>query len=93
MCQRGVMNIYHHEISSYKLEVKRLSDEYNSDFKGENKTHIGLALSNRSNLLIIGLCSLIEAYLFELAKLEENNSLFKIDDIKGNGLWKLKTYL
>ncbi|GAW97292.1 MULTISPECIES: hypothetical protein [Colwellia] len=87
------MNIYSHEISSYKLEVKKLTQEYESGSNGENRTHFSLALSNRSNLIIIGLCSLIEAYLYEVAEKEEENSSFKIDDIKGNGLSRLRLYL
>jgi len=87
------MNIYNHELESYKREVDTLVAEYEEGCKEDNLTHYSLALSNRTNLLVIGLCSLMEAYLYEIAKDSEIDASFKIDDLKGNGLSRLKIFI
>ena len=88
------MDIYFHELSSYKREILNLADEIKrGKSKGENLTHFGLAVSNRANLMIIGLCSLVEALLYEIAEEEEQKNNFKIDDLKGTGLKRLKNYI
>jgi len=43
------------------------------------------------SLLLIGLCSLVEARLYELA--ESQSSDFSLSDIKGQGVSRLKRYL
>jgi hypothetical protein len=87
------MNIYSHELASYKREIDALTTEYEKGCKGGNLTHFSLALSNRTNLLVIGLCSLVETYLYEIAQKAEADVSFKIDDLKGNGLSRLKTFI
>ncbi|MDG4812886.1 hypothetical protein P8629_07685 [Hydrogenovibrio sp. 3SP14C1] len=87
------MNIYSHEIASYKREIDAFTTEYEMGSKEGNLTHYSLALSNRTNLLVIGLCSLVEAYLYEVAHKAEIDTPFKIDDLKGNGISRLKTFI
>ena len=88
------MNIYLHEIESYKYELNRLKKEEQTPFnKKDNLTHLGLARSNRYSYMLVGLCSLVEALLYEIAEKGEKNNVFKISDIKGNGINKLKTYI
>jgi hypothetical protein len=76
--------IYDHELSSYQREISNIEDEINNvavtkrndpDF---NLTHFGLGLSNRSNMIIVGLCSLLEVRLTEIANQFEQNSTFKL---------------
>jgi hypothetical protein len=76
------MNIFNHELASYEREIDALSREYEVGFKEGNLTHYSLALSNRANLLVIGLCSLVEAFLYEIAKKAEADVTFKIDDLR-----------
>ncbi|WP_133010484.1 hypothetical protein [Marinomonas flavescens] len=87
------MNIYCHELASYRREIDALSTDYENGCKEGNLTHFSLALSNRTNLLVIGLCSLVEAHLYEIAQKAEADVSFKIDDLKGNGLSRLKTFI
>jgi len=88
------MDIWSHELEAYKREVDTLSKELKSGVPdGENSTHFGLGLSNRANMILIGLCSLVEAFLYEIAAEEETKNSLKIVDVKGRGLKKLKTYL
>jgi hypothetical protein len=94
LCARGAeVDIYSHELASYKKEIDALTTEYEKGCKGSNLTHFALALSNRTNLMVIGLCSLVEAYLYDIAQKAEADASFKIDDLKGNGLSRLKTFI
>lgn len=91
------MDIYSHELSAYKMELESLRSEICNFSKvrneHENLTHFSLGVSNRGHLIVVGLCSLVEAFLYELASEEENNQSFKLGDLRGSGLTKLKNYL
>ena len=81
-------SIYDHEIASYRAALAAL------EIPGEgtpNLTHASLVYSNRLNLMLIGLCSLVEARLFELAECQR--SRIKLDDLKGQGVARLKLFL
>ena len=81
-------SIYEHEISSYRKELDTLKVPTLGD---GNLTHATLAYSNRLNLLLIGLCSLVEARLFEFAEGLKSN--IKIDDFRGQGISRVERYL
>lgn len=64
-------SIYHHEIESYKEQLAQIETTIDSFFQNrgdKNLTHFSLASSNRCNFLVVGLCGLVEARLFEIAK-------------------------
>lgn len=91
------LDIYSHELCSYKLEIENIRDELNK-FKDEsseakNFTHFGLGISNRGHFIVIGLCSLVEIYLYDLVRIEEEQQLFKFSDLSGQGTSKLQKYL
>ncbi|KAB7690750.1 hypothetical protein GBN24_07955 [Plesiomonas shigelloides] len=81
--------IYKHEMSAYKVEIESLNHVNLSE--ENNLTHASLAISNRANLIVVGLCGLVEAYLFQLS--ENCESPFKLEDIRGQGISRLKTFL
>lgn len=88
------MDIYSHELASFKREIQSLSDEIEKGVpSGDNLTHFSLGISNRANLMLIGLCSLVEAFLYEIAVDEEKKNNFKISDLTGNGLKRLQNYI
>jgi hypothetical protein len=91
------MDIFWHELNAYKTEIINLQLEIEHSISNfgeiENLTHFSLGVSNRANLIVIGLCSLIEVFLYELAAHEEDKNLFKIEDLKGNGIERLQIYL
>lgn len=89
------MDIYFHELQAYKREILNLKAEIEESLQNEidNFTHFGLGVSNRANYLIVGLCALVECCLYEVAKEEEENSPFKIDDLRGDGLNKGKVLI
>jgi len=91
------MDIYWHELNAYKAEIHKLNVEIEHAIKNKkeikNLTHFSLGISNRTNLMVVGLCSLVEVFLYEIAKQEEDKNSFKIEDLSGNGLKRLKTYL
>lgn len=89
------MDIFCHELNAYKTEILNLQSEVSTvNFqKIDNLTNYSLGVGNRANLIIIGLCSLVEVFLYELAAREEDTNSFKIDDLKGNGLERLQKYL
>lgn len=86
--------IFTHEIAAYREELAALAERFdelcpvNSDV---NITHASLAASNRAALLVVGLCSLVESRMFELT--ESHPARFKLADLNGQGVSKLKTYL
>jgi|SRR6056297_1271750 len=64
-------SIYHHEIESYKEQLAQIVTTIDNFFQNrgdKNLTHFSLASSNRCNFLVVGLCGLVEARLFEIAK-------------------------
>lgn len=91
------MDIFWHELNAYKTEIQNLHAEIERSLTNfgevENLTHFSLGISNRANLLVIGLCSLVEVFLYELATHEEDINSFKIKDLNGSGLERLQTYL
>lgn len=85
------LNAYKTDIINIEVEIKRFMANLN---EGENLTYFSLAISNRANLLLIGLCALFEAFLYQLSVQEENTNSLKIRDIRGQqGLRQLQTYL
>lgn len=91
------MDIYFHELRAYEREIQLLKSEIEvymkNPLKVDNLTHFSLGVSNRGNLMLVGLCSLVEVFLYELVSNEEKKQLFKLEDLKGSGLIKLKNYL
>jgi hypothetical protein len=86
--------LFHHEIQSYRTELKRLQADMQEIAKPgavENLTHASFGVSNRGNLMVVGVCSLVEVRLFELA--EMNKAQFKLSDIRGQGINRLQLYL
>lgn len=85
-------SIYDFEIQSYRNQIQSLRSELeNIDWDSvDNLTHFSLARSNRTNFLVVGLCGLVEAKLFEIAESQEN---FDVKRIKYDGLMSLKEYL
>lgn len=94
--ENNSMDKFDHELKSYKNEILKLQKEieHPTDRKEiDNLTHFSLGISNRANLMVIGLCSLVEVFLYEIAANEEQKKSFKIEDLKGQGLNRLQTYL
>jgi len=85
-------SIYEFEIGSYRKQIQLMRSEFDQiDWDNiENLTEYGLARSNRSNFLIVGLCGLVEAQLFEIAEKQKD---FDISKVKHGGLDKLKNHL
>jgi hypothetical protein len=90
----AINDFFFYELSAYKSEIVKLQKEikdFLANSENENLTNFSLGVSNRSNLMVIGLCSLVEAYLYEIAI--NNQDEDEIDNFKGNGLKRLKDYL
>ena len=91
------MDIYAHELRGYKREITALKDEIRRnvrpDAEAGNLTAFALGVSNRGHYLLVGLCSLVEALLFELAVEEEKTQSFKLEDLRRSGLSRLQIYL
>jgi hypothetical protein len=86
--------LFHHEVQSYRAELKRLKSDIQKIAKPgavENLTHASFGVSNRGNQMVVGLCSLVEVRLFELA--EGGKSPIKLSDMKGQGISRLKLFL
>src|SRR5205809_3105200 len=86
--------LFHHEIQSYRAELKQWQANIQEIAKPgavENLTRASFGVSNRANLIVVGLCSLVEVRLLELA--ETNKSRFILSDIRGQGIRRLKLYL
>jgi hypothetical protein len=91
-----INDFFFYELSAYKTEIVNLQNEiknFTANPEVENLTAFSLGVSNRSNLMVVGLCSLIEVYLYEIAINKQDENSFKIDDLKGNGLARLQLYL
>ena len=75
------MDIYWHEINAYKREIQILISEIEkykkNPLKIDNLTHFSLGISNRGHWMLVGLCSLVEVFLYEVVDDEENKKLFK----------------
>ncbi len=85
-------SIYEFELQSYRKQIQLMRSEIeNIDWDNiENLTHFGLARSNRSNFLVVGLCGLVEAKLFDIAEHQEH---FDLEKINSKGLSGLVDYL
>jgi hypothetical protein len=91
-----VPDIFFHELASYKREIEQRQQAIDAKPWSDaslNLTHFSLAVSNRANLMVVGLSSLVEARLVGLAEKAEQSSQFKFADMKGNGLSRLKLFL
>ncbi len=89
-----INDFFFYELSAYKSEIINLQNEiknFTANPEVENLTAFSLGVSNRSNLMVIGLCSLVEAYLYEISI--NNQDEDEIDDLEGNSLKRLKKYL
>jgi hypothetical protein len=90
-------DLFEHQLASYKREIEERDETLRSFLtrwdRSKNLTHSSMALANRANLIVIGLTSLVEAKLYDVAAEVEKTSLFKISDIKGSGLDRLKLFL
>lgn len=86
--------IYAHEIAAYRVDLQSIGPRFHEISAGnvtKNLTHATLAASNRSNLILVGLCGLVEAWLFELAM--RDHGPFQLSDIRGQGVRKLQLFL
>src|ERR1700676_373227 len=86
--------LFYHEVQSFRTELELIKSRYQQIAKPgavENLTHASFGVSNRGNLMVIGLCSLVEVRLLELA--ETSKSEFKLSDVRGQGISRLKLYL
>ena len=87
-------SIYNLEIQAYKAELSGIDsrwEEIKTPGSVDNVTHAAIGSSNRQSFMLVGMCSLVEAYLFELV--QSNPSDFKLADLKGQGISRLKLYL
>jgi hypothetical protein len=85
-----MLSTYSREIESYKIEINQLEPRLKDLVSGnsrENLTHASLGFSNRTNLLLVGMCGLVEAKLFELGKHQTSAK------INQGGLIRIKEYL
>jgi hypothetical protein len=89
--------LFHHEVQSYRAELKRLKSDIQKIAKPgavENLTHASFGVSNRGNQMVVGLCSLVEVRSFELAEGGKGGkSPIKLSDVKGQGICRLKLFL
>jgi hypothetical protein len=86
--------IYAHEMAAYRLELQSIESQFIEVSHGgstNNLTHAVFATSNRVNLFVVGLCSLVEAWLYQMT--ESYNGAFQLSDIRGQGISKLKLFL
>ncbi len=86
--------IYHYEIQAYRDELAGIDSRWReiaTPGKVANLTHAALGSSNRQSFMLVGMCSLVEAYLFGLV--QSNPSNFKLADLNGQGIARLKLYL
>ena len=90
-------DLFEHHLASYKREIEDLGEtlrNFASKWdRSKNLTHASMALGNRANLIVIGLTNLTEAKLYDVAVQVEGTSVFKISDIKGSSLERLKIFL
>jgi hypothetical protein len=90
-------DIFFHELASYKHDIearqRTLDSKPWSEDRSMNLTHFSLAVSNRANLMVVGLASLVDARLLGVAEEAEKSSPFKLSDMTGNGLGRLKLFL
>ena len=87
-------SIYHHEIQAYRVELAELEARFDviaTPGKVENLTHAAFGFSNRQSFMLVGMCSLVEAYLYQLV--QSNPANFNLADLKGQGVSRLKLYL
>jgi hypothetical protein len=91
-----VPDLYEHELSSYKREIEEWGKALLSIPKQDasfNLTHFSLGLSNRANLMLIGMSSLVEMRLYQVAaKRAKQNSFKKPQNVIG-GLGRLQKLL
>lgn len=90
-------DLFQHELSSYQEDLEGRDETLraflNHRDRSRNLTHFGFAITNRANLIVVGLTTLVEAKLYEIATDVERTSIFKVSDLKGSGLERLKVYL
>ena len=91
------MDIYSHELSAYEREIITLKKEFVDALHAfdqiDNLTHFSISFSNRGHMMIIGLCSLVEVFLYELVVDEAKKQNFKMEDLHNGGVSRLQSYL
>ncbi len=93
----AVSTIYDHELAAYRREAEQYRDDVcgtsAANQGGANLTRLGLGLSNRANMILVGMCGLVESLLTELAVEAESQTEFRLVDIRGMGRMRLQTFL
>ena len=93
------MTIYDLELASYRQELRRLVADGDAVRvaetvrEGTSLTHYALGLSNRGNMILVGLCGLVEALLSDIALTEEAKSPFRLEEIRGVGRKRIQLFL
>lgn len=91
------MTIYDHELEAYRREIDQCHDETHDAFAavqaGANLTHFSMGLSNRANMILVGMCALVECLLTEVAQDAEKCTAFRLSDIRGMGRKRLEIFL
>lgn len=85
---------FHHEVMSYKVAIREIESRVGVLSKPDttkNLTHEALEYVNRQKLLIVGLCSLIEARLY--LEVQNYTGPESIEDEPGQGITRLKSFL
>jgi hypothetical protein len=64
---------FQHELDSYAHEIEQLKEDFGSLHQREQEspdlhaTHYSLCCSNRANMTLVGICSLVEAFVTNIA--------------------------
>lgn len=89
--------IYDHELAAYRGEIDQYQDDAHGAFAavqgGANLTHVSLGLSNRANMILVGMCGLVESLLTDLAVDAESQTTFRLADIRAMGRTRLEKFL
>lgn len=93
------IDIYEYELQAYRREIEQIKRDVSGEKSmevvnnGGNLTHYALGVSNRQNMLLVGMCSLVEAFLTDVALDHESKTAFDLEDIRGRGRNQLKRFL
>lgn len=90
-------DLFQHQLASYQEAINEMDNTLRTFLKERatpsNVTRFGFAITNRANLIVVGLTTLVEAKLYEIATDVESTSNFKVCDLKGSGRRRLEVYL